>query len=582
MAVQAAYVQTASAPMPSYPLDTANPRTRPSLRSDVFAGLSVAGILLPEAVAYASIAGVPPVHALLAALVGLAVYPLVGSSRFAIVAPTSSAAAIFASAVGVGGPAMGFALVLLTGALFLLAGLLGGGFLGSFISRPVLRGFAWGLAVTIILRQVPHLAGVPVEGSTAFQVLSGLIDALPRFHGPSLGLGGAALVLWLGLHHGLRPYLFIPQSLIVLGMGVILASTGNPAALGISQVGPIELHALTPSFPSISTDQWLRAAEIAPALLLIVFAESWGSMRSLALPVGDRLDANREMLALGLANLTSSLLQGLPVGAGFSAAAANYAAGGMSKLSGIAAALFLGLLLWLARDALALLPLPVLAAVVIGILSHNLWPRTLVDGLRLGGDAWLALMAAVGVVAFGVLFGMLLAVGTSLLLAIRRFAQPNVAELGQLPGTRDYQDCSRHPEAIRQAHVLIVRTEEPLFFANAEQIFQLLDGWTTRARPHTVLISLEVCNDLDVTATEALAEFAARLRRAGVRLALARVKDRVRDTLSRAGLVTGPDGITEVFWSVDDAVQAMTGKPPLKPERRRKARPSGRRGGRRQ
>lgn len=568
--------------MQSYPLDTANPRTRPSLWSDIFAGLSVAGILLPEAVAYAAIAGVPPVHALLAALVGLAVYPLVGSSRFAIVAPTSSAAAIFASAMGIGGPSMGFALVFLTGALFLLAGLLGGGFLGSFISRPVLRGFAWGLAVTIILRQVPQLAGVQVEGSTALQVLAGLVGALPHFHGPSLGLGGAALVLWLGLHHGLRHYLFIPQSLIVLAMGMILASVSNLPALGVAHVGAIELHALVPTFPAISIDQWLRAAEIAPALLLIVFAESWGAMRSLALPVGDRLDANREMLAFGMANLTSSLLQGLPVGAGFSAAAANYAAGGMSKVSGIASALFLALLLWLARDALALLPLPVLAAVVIGILSHNLWPRTLVDGLRLGGDAWLAFMAAAGVLLFGVLFGMLLAVGTSLLLAIRRFAQPIVVELGQLPGTRDYQDSNRHPEAIRLPHVLIVRTEEPLFFANAEQVFQLLDGWTARTRPHTVLINLEVCDDLDVTATEALAEFAARLRRAGVRLALARVKDKVRDTLSRAGLVTGPDGITEVFWSVDDAAQAMAGKPPLKPERRRKARSGGRRGGRRQ
>lgn len=568
--------------MPSYPLDIPNPRTKPDVWNDILAGLSVAGVLLPEAVAYAAIAGVPPVHALLAAMAGLCVYPLVGSSRFAIVAPTSSAAAIFASAVGAGGPAMGFGLVLLTGALFLLAGLLRGGFLGAFISRPVLRGFAWGLTVTIILKQVPHLAGVHVAGTQAIQIVAGLAGALGQLHWPSLYLGAGALLLWLGLHHGLRRFIFVPQSLIVLGLGVAAATSIDLHSLGIAQVGQIELQSLHPQLPALTTEHWLRAAEIAPALLLILFAESWGSVRSLALQIGDRVDANREMLAFGLSNMVSGLLQGLPVGAGFSAAAANYAAGSRSKWAGVIAAVSLALLLWQARNALAVLPLPVLAAVVIGILSHNLWPKAMVDGLRLGGDAWLALMAASGVLLFGVLFGMLLAVGSSLLLALRRFSQPIVVELGQLPGTRDYQDCSRHPEAIRIPHVLIVRTEEPLFFANAERVFQVVMEWAAKNQAHTVLISLEVCDDLDATAAEALAECAARLRQWGVRLALARVKDRVRDTLSRGGLVAPAGGITEIFWSVDDAAQAMTGKPPLQPERRRKSRNGSRRQSRRQ
>jgi MFS superfamily sulfate permease-like transporter len=265
------------------------------------------------------------------------------------------------------------------------------------------------------------------------------------------------------------------------------------------------------------------------------------------------------MLAFGLSNIGSALLQGLPVGAGFSAASANYAAGGNSKWAGVAAAVALALLLWLARDWLAQLPLPVLAAVVVGILSHNLWPKALVDGLRVGGDAWLAVTTAAGVLLFGVLFGMLLAVGASLLLAIRRFAQPLLTELGQLPETRDYQDRERHPEAIRTPGLLIVRTEEPLFFANAEQVFQVVATWAARDKPHTVLLSLETCDDLDVTATEALAELAARLAQSGVRLILARVKDRVRDTLTRGRLIGTPEGITGVFWSVDDAVQATLG-----------------------
>ena len=195
-----------------------NPKTTPW--SDLFAGLSVAGVLLPEAVAYAAIAGVPTIHALLAALVGLCVYPIFGSSRFAIVAPTSSAAAIFATTLGTGGPDMGYALVALTGALFLAGGLLHAGFLGAYISRPVLRGFAWGLAVTIILKQLPHIAGLHVAGANAVQVLAGLWEEAARTHWLSVQLGASAFLLWLAIHHGLRRVVFIPQSLVILALGI--------------------------------------------------------------------------------------------------------------------------------------------------------------------------------------------------------------------------------------------------------------------------------------------------------------------------------------------------------------------------
>ena len=523
---------------------------------DLFAGLSVAGVLLPEAVAYAAIAGVPTIHALLAALVGLCIYPIFGTSRFAIVAPTSSAAAIFATALGSGGPDMGYALVALTGVLFLAGGLLRAGFLGAYISRPVLRGFAWGLAVTIILKQLPHIVGVHVTGANAVQVVAGLWEEAARTHCLSVQLGAAALVLWLVIHHGLQRVVFIPQSLVILALGIGASSWFDLGGQGVALVGRVEWQALALHVPDISMEHWLRAVEVAPALLLILFAESWGSVRSLALQTGDTVDANREMLAFGAANLTSALLQGLPVGAGFSAASANYAAGGGSKWASIAAAMALALLLWLARGWLALLPVPVLAAVVVGILSHNLWPRAIITGLRLKGDAWLSVSAAIGVLVFGVLFGMLLAVGSSLLLAIRRFAQPLVTELGKLPGTRDYLDCSRHSEVIKTPGILIVRPEEPLFFANAEQVFQVVRQSASDARPHTVVLSLEVCDDLDATATEALAEFVSALNQQGGKLVLARVKDRARESLMRAGLIADNNAVVSVYWSVDDAVQA--------------------------
>lgn len=532
----------------------------PTWWPDLLAGVSVAGVLLPEAVAYAAIAGVEPMHALLASLIGLCVYPFFGSSRFAVVAPTSSAAAVFASAAAMGGSVMGYMLVSMTGALFIAAAALRAGFLGAFISRPVLRGFAWALALTIMLRQLPHLMGLHLGATQVGPLVWELISSAAQVHLPSLEVGGAALLLWLGLYYGVNQrlgrWLFLPTSLLVLALGILASAGFDLGTRGVALVGNIAWKPLTWSLPHMRTEHWLHAMEIAPALLLILFAESWGSIRSLALQSGDKVDANRELLALGAANLVSGIAQGLPVGAGFSAASANHAAGGRSKGAGVAAALALALLLWLARPWLALLPVPVLAAVVAGILSHNLWPRSVLASLRLGGDAWLALVAALGVLMFGVLFGMLLAVGMSLLVAIRRFSQPLVTELGQLPGTRDYLDAIRHPEAIKLAGLLIMRSEEPIFFANAEQVFKVVEQRAAAAQVRTIILSLEVCDDLDSTALEALAEFSASLHRQGISLLLARIKDRPREALLRSGLAdTAKEGLA-LYWSVDDAVDA--------------------------
>lgn len=535
------------------PSPVARPR---SWAAELLAGASVAGVLLPQAVAYAAIAGVEPMHALLATLVGLCIYPCLGSSRFAVVSPTSSAAAVFASAAVVGGPAMAYALVGLTGAMFLLAAALRAGFLGAFISRPVLRGFVWALGLSIMLRQLPDMVGLPIHATEAGPLLRDLLAGAAQWHRPSLELGASTLVLWLALRHGLRRWLFLPTSLLLLVLGVALSATLDLGALGVTLVGDIAWRPLAWQLPALSSEHWLHAMALAPALLLILFAESWGSVRSLALQGGDTVDANRELLALGAANLASGLVQGLPVGAGFSAAEANHAAGGRSKWAGVAAALALALLLWLARPWLALLPLPVLAAVVAAILSGNFWPHALFVSLRQGGDAWLALVAAAGVFVFGVLPGMLLAVTLSLLLAIRRFAQPLVAELGLLPGTRDYLDRKLHPDATEQPGILIMRPEEPLFFANAEQVFQYVLRRVDTAQAGIVVLSLEVCDDLDSTAVEALAEFAASLRRQGKALLLARVRDRPREALARMGLTEMSAGGLPLFWSVDDAAQA--------------------------
>lgn len=542
-----------------------------TLPGDVLAGLALAGMLLPEAVAYAAIAGVPPIHALVAALVGLSVYPLLGSSRFATVSATSSAAAIFASMVSANGVAAGYALVGLTGGLFLLAALLRADFLAAFISRPVLRGFAWALALTIVIKQLPHLTGIPVHASKVWQLLPELAQRMAQVHTPTLTAGAIALAAWLLLHQLRQKLLWLQPSLVVLVLGVVASALWSLQGLGVAVVGILNLQGVQLHIPELDWESWVRAVQLAPALLLILFAESWGAVRTLALQNGDTVDSRREMVALGMGNVASGLLQGLPVGAGFSASSANQEAGGRSKLSGVFAALAIaGVLLGL-RDWLALLPVPVLAAVVIGILLHRLTPKPLFTSLRMGGDAWLALVAAAGVLLFGVLLGMLLAVGLSALLALRRFAEPVWSELGQLPDTRDYLDTAHHPEVERVSGVVVARPEEPVFFANAETIFRQVLQLAQRPGVYALILSMEESDDLDTTAVEALDDLRCHLQSCGQTLLLARLKDRPRIALQRISrVVMAGQQATPwlMYWSVDDAVQAalqLQGQGPAAP-----------------
>ena len=526
---------------------------------NVVAGVSVAGLLVPEAIAYAGIAGLAPQHAVVASVAGLLAYACVGSSRYAIVTPTSSSAAILAAAVATLS-ASGLApteAVVLTGALVLVVGILFAlaaaarlGHLAAFISRPVLRGFAFGLAITIVVKQLPHIAGVQVAGGGPAQMLLQLGQLVSAWNPWSLGLGGAA---YLCLRIFKRvPHL--PVAFVVMTLGILAAITLDLPALGVPLVGAIDLTKLHLGWPTLGRDMWLRVGELAIPLVVILYAESWGSVRALALRHGDSIDANRELAGLGLANLVSGAIQGMPVGAGFSGSSANEDAGASSKVAGMVAAGAIVLLMLVASHWLALLPQPVLAAVVISALTHALDPRPLVALWRLGRDELLATGAVIAIIALGVVHGMMLAVLLSIVAAVRRFSESRVAVLGDLDDTRDYVEVARHPGAVEHAGVLVVRPEQPLFFANAERalagVRALLDA---RADVQVLVLSLEESVDLDSTALEVLSEFGAWLTRSQRRLMLARVKEDVRDLLLRT-VVEGPP--IPCFWSVTDAVAA--------------------------
>ncbi|MES2057274.1 MAG: SulP family inorganic anion transporter [Pseudomonadota bacterium] len=527
-------------------------------KTDVIAGLSVAGLMLPEAVAYAGIAGLAPQQAILAAIVGALVYSAVGRSRFAIVSPTSSSAAILAASLGTltVDPAVKIALATITVALvgitFLAASAARLGGLTGFVSRPVLRGFAFGLAITIILKQMPLVFGVAPQASNVFGLVAGLLAEMGAWNWISIATGATALLLLLAL----RRLPMIPAAFVVLAAGIAASILFDLPGHHVATVGLIDLSIAMPSLPHIPYPMLMGLAELVIPLVLILLAESWGTMRALALSHGDRIEPNRELAALGMANLGSALVQGLPVGAGFSAGSASEAAGTKTRAAGAIAAIGLAVLMLAGVRLIAHLPQPVLAAVVIAALSHALNPQPIVRLWRLGRDQYVAIGAAIGVLALGVLNGMLFAILLSIAALVRRLASPQLVRLGRLGSSHNFVDLARHPEASAIPGVAIWRPAEPLFFANAEAVLALITDHQAADRTiTTVIVSLEESFDVDSTAVDALIEFDARLRINGARLLLARVRDGVRDLLTAAG---SHDLAARSSYSVDDAVASLS------------------------
>lgn len=537
----------------------AEPRgLRALLGADLTAGLCVAGLLLPEAVAYAGLARLPVAHALVAVLAGLLVYALLGRSRDAIVAPTSSSASLAAAAAaGLAGIAHAEALLALTlaaGAVLLLLAAARQGQLSAFVSRPVLRGFAFALAITIVIKQLPDMLGLlPPPGLDVLHLLAWVLGRAGDWHATSLlvALATGALIALLRR----RPTW--PAALIALVVAIAATRLLGLQGYGVAVVGAVAPPAFAPHLPALALEAWLNVAELAVGLVVLLFAESWGSMRSLALQRGDTLNANRELLALGVANLASGLLQGMPVGAGFSASAANHGAGAQSRRAGIVACVVVAVAIAVALPALQWLPRPVLAVAVIAALWHALSPRPLLATWHLGRDRLLIAGAVVAVLALGLLHGMLASIALSLVEALRRFSQPVLHELGALPGTRNFVNRPEHPEAEAVPGALILRPQEPLFFASAERVMAEADSRLAASGMGTLVLSLEESGDLDSTAFECLLELDRHLAGRGQRLLLARVKEPVR-ALLRANAADGLGREERQFWSVADAAAAVT------------------------
>lgn len=536
-----------------------NSTEQPNRWRDLLAGLSIAGLLLPEAVAYSSIAALAPQAGVIALFAGLLCYGVFGTSRFAIVSATSSSAAVLAAATATladGDPqlrsTLAVGLVLMTGVFFLLAGLFKLGSVTSFIAKPVLRGFAFGLALTIILKQVASVVGVHLTETNLVRFLPQLLEQLPQWNWVAAAVGAVALaLLWL-----FARFRRLPGGLLVVVIGIMAGQWLNLPAHGVKLIGVIDLSMDVPTWPALAFTDWLRLGELAFAMVMILYAESYGSISSYALKHGDRVTSNRDLLALGASNLLSGLFHGMPAGAGYSATSANEAAGATSRLAGGIAALVVLLILLTVLPYIALTPEPILAAIVIHALGRGLSLQPLGRYFIWRRDRVLVICAVGAVLVLGVLDGLLVSVAISVLLMLKQLSAADIQVLGRIDGGHDFVDVQRHPAAVTEPGVLIVRPSEALFFANIERI---LGGALRLIRHsqtpiHTVILSLEESPDLDGTSIEALQEFFGRVHGEGKRLVLARLKYRAQLALTELPEVEA-NGVVLSGLSVDGAVQ---------------------------
>ncbi|AOK52615.1 hypothetical protein WT15_01250 [Burkholderia stagnalis] len=541
-------------------LDAAPPPRAQRLGRDALAGVSIAGLLIPEAVAYAGLANLPPQAGLIALLSGLVVYALTGSSRFAIVSSTSSSAAVLAatvfaeSSMGLAAQlALAAALVAMTGVLFILAGAFRLGGMSDFVARPVLRGFTFGLALTIVIKQLPKIFAIQVQHSDAPRVALDLVEGLARANFASVALGGGALALLFVLGRRSR----VPATLVVIVLSIVAGYFVDWQRYGIAIVGHIDFQHIAFGLPSLDRNAWMQTTELAFALMLILYAESYGSIRNFALKHGDAVLPNRDLVALGCANLVSGLLHGMPVGAGYSATSANEAAGAQSRFAGLWAAGVIALIVWLLLPQLARTPEPVLAAIVIFAVSHSLHPAVFRPYWLWHRDRLVVIAALLAVLVLGVLHGLLAAIGVSLLLTLRKLSEPNVSVLGRLRDSHDFVDVSIHADAMPVPGVLIARPEAQLFFANADRMLNRVRA-LVKAAPdtHTVLLSLEETPDVDGTTIESLRTFAAECAARGQRFAMVRLKLHALHALHRAADDTlRADAMSEL--SVDESLQQL-------------------------
>jgi sulfate permease, SulP family len=511
------------------------------LQWDLIAGLITAAVVIPKAMAYATIAGLPVQVGLYTALVPMVIYAVVGTSRPLSVSTTTTlailAAADFSQVAAVGDPTslmrVSATLTLLVGAILLLASLLRLGFIGNFISEPVLIGFKAGIALVIVLDQVPKLMGVHLPKGTFLNNLLATLQAIPHTSLPTLVVGILMIVLLVGMT---RFFPRVPAPLIVVAIGIASMRLFGLQAYGLETVGEIPRGLpsfISPDF-SLVAQLWPHALGIA----LMSFTETIAAGRAFATSEEPRLRPNQELVATGLANVGGALLGAMPSGGGTSQTAVNRLAGARTQLAGLVTAAVALLSMLFLAPLIGLMPQATLAAIVIIYSIGLIKPadfRLILD-IRRTEFLW-ALTALAGVVLLGTLQGILVAIVVSLVALAYQTADPPVRVLGRKPGTDVFRPRSKeHPEDETFPGLLMLQVEGRVFFVNAERIAEKVRALADEAKPRVVALDLSGVPDLEYTALKMLIEAEKRQRERGVSIWLVGLNPEVLSVVQRSSL----------------------------------------------
>jgi high affinity sulfate transporter 1 len=522
-------------------VEVARSYRRSWLRSDLVAGLVLTALLVPQGMAYAELAGLPAVTGLYATIVPLIAYAIFGPSRILVLGPDSALAPLVAAAVipaAGANPADRVAvaglLAVLVGMLLLIGGIARLGFLTDLFSKPVRLGYLAGLALIVIVSQLPRLLGIPSSGDSFVDDVGGLAAHVGQADPTTAALGVGCLALVLGLW---RFAPAVPGILLAVAGAALLVSALD---LDVALVGAVPVGLPSFTVPSPSVDDLGRLGLGAVAIALLAFADTSVLSRSYAARLGEPVDQSRELRGLGLSNLLTGLFQGFPISSSSSRTPVAEAAGARTQLTGVVAALTIAVVLVVGTGFLESIPMAALAAVVIAAVLRLIDIPALRRLARVNrGDFALATASFVGVLAFGILPGIGIAVALSVLAVLERAWHPYSAVLGRVTGLKGYHDRTRHPEGAQVPGLLIFRFDAPLFFANAELFRKTVHGAVAAEHREirTILIAAEPITDVDSTAADVLAELHRELAECGIELVIAELKDPVKDRLYGYGLV---------------------------------------------
>jgi high affinity sulfate transporter 1 len=532
------------------------------LRGDVVAGLTVAAYLVPQVMAYATVAGLPPVVGLWAALVPLAVYAVLGSSRQLSVGPESTTALMTATALAplaAGDPgryaALAAAAALLVGAMCFVAGLVRLGFLADLLSHPVLIGYMTGVALIMIGSQLGKVTGVSVEGEEFIDQIRSIVGGLDELHWPTITLAAAVLVVLL-VFAWLTPRL--PGPLIAILAAAVVVSVFALDRSGIKVVGDIPSGFPTPGLPAISTADLMALFIPVAGVAIVAFNDNVLTARTFAIRHGQDIDANAELRALGVCNVGAGLTQGFPVSSSGSRTALGDAVGSRSQLYSLVMLVFVLVVMLFGRGVLATFPSAALGALVVYAALRLIDVSEFKRLTRFRrSEAVLALATTAAVLVFGVLYGVLVAIGLSILELLRRLARAHDGVLGFVPGVAGMHDVDDYPEANLVPGLLVYRYDAPLFFANAENFRERAMAAVNDypGRVEWFLLNAEANVEVDLTALDAVDQLRTELERRGIVFAMARVKHDLRDSLEAAGLLEkiGEDRIYPTLPTAVDA-----------------------------